>query len=105
MADGKLEYELQLDNQQFVSALSYSRNDIARLNSSLRGQAPEAQGASAAVMGLAKSYIALRAAQGAVNLASQSLAVSANIENEKVRLEVLLGSLEEAESLVERVLA
>ncbi|MDF3129282.1 tape measure protein [Kiritimatiellaeota bacterium B1221] len=101
---GDLEYKIEIDNSDFRQGLDQSRQQLAGMSQSIGGQAAPAMKAATAVKALAGSYLGLAAARKAVAIANQGLGIANSVETETVRLKVLLGSMQESEALMNRVL-
>ncbi len=104
MMAGDLEYKIEIDNSDFRQGLTQSKQELAGISQDIGGQSAPAMRASTAVKALAGSYLALAAARKAVSLANEGLGIANSVEAETVRLKVLLGSMQESEALMNRVL-
>jgi len=105
MADGEIKYEVSVDNTGFITGMRQANESIPQVNAGLGKQSGMASNAMGAVKGLAGAYLGLKAAQAAMQLAGEGLNLAGKVETEKARLEVLLGSMQEAESVMGRVMA
>jgi tape measure domain-containing protein len=99
-----LNARLTLDNRQFIQGLRQANAGQGNFNSQLGGAAGGAGRAAGAVKALAGSYLALQAAQAGFRMGKEALFKAGALESETARLEVLLGSVEEAEKLMGRVM-
>jgi tape measure domain-containing protein len=101
----ELQAKLTLDNREFMRGLEQADMQADKTNQGMNNQKTGASGAAAAVKGLGAAYLALKAAQVGFTMGKAALFKAGALESETARLEVLLGSMEEAERLMGRVMA
>jgi tape measure domain-containing protein len=100
----KLEYEMTLDNKEFVGGLRAGQTALAGTTGEISGAGKAAGVATGLVNKLAGGFLLLKAAQAGLRVAKEGFFRAGALETEKVRLEVLLGSMEKADQLMADVL-
>jgi tape measure domain-containing protein len=100
----KLEYEMTLDNSQFVSGLRAGQTALTSTTGQIGATGKAAGVATGLVNKLAGGFLLLKAAQAGLAVAKEGFFKAGALETEKVRLEVLLGSMEKADQLMADVM-
>jgi tape measure domain-containing protein len=100
----KLEYEMTLDNSQFVGGLRAGQTALTSTTGQIGATGKAAGVATGLVNKLAGGFLLLKAAQAGLAMAKEGFFKAGALETEKVRLEVLLGSMEKADQLMADVM-